>query len=241
MLDALTLHRSRDFFSFLFIELSDNFRNFGRSVFRSRQRFANESFSRSRSEWTRTLTFDLTGCNQRARSPLDRHRTGARDIILPSEEAKRRLYPAVRRDDDVIDADLHILRAAVRPLGEKERESEIAVAHGPAPSRKLAPAVGVNESNGPPPRAPLRFALFLLRAPESPTPRNPVVPLDPVSSLPPRSPCRDSPPPPPPVRVGLKSSSRSGLVIIGGHEIALQYVNNVAGLIVPPARETRRL
>lgn len=112
------------------------------------------------------------------------------------------------------------------------------VAHGPAPSLKLAAAAGVNESANLLLRAPLRFALFLLCAPAS-TPRVRHRHRDPRPSpwTSPRSSRvllpRDSPSP----RSGLKSSFSSDFVIIGGHEIALQYVNKVAGLIVPLARK----
>lgn len=131
------------------------------------------------------------------------HRTGARDIILPrGGETTALIRCATRRRRDRRRSS-HLAPPSTRLGKKRARERERKGARSPwhTVQRRVGnwPVAGVNESNGPPPRAPLRFALFLLRAPEStpesPTPRNPVVSLD--LPPPPASSCRNSPLSPP--------------------------------------------
>lgn len=134
------------------------------------------------------------------------------------------------------------LRGPSAPARDRKKERERdrdRVAHGAAPSLKLAVA-GVNESRN---LLSASLSSFFARsrpALESPTPRErdsrlvfrSLDSLDPLSrSLV----VQFSLFVPPSLRVGAKSSfARSSFAIISGHEIALRYANNVAGLIIVP-------
>lgn len=142
---------------------------------------------------------------------------------------RRRLYLAV----DAIDVDLYILQPCALERERERERGEIAwltvqrrVWNWPLPEStraRISFCALLSDS----------LSSFFARRSLTPTPRPQPSPwTSPQVSriLPPRFSSR----------VSLKSSS-SDFVIIGGHEIALQYVNKVAGLIVPLARkkETR--
>lgn len=196
---------------------------------------------------SRTRDLGPTACTLRARSSLDQPRT---------RSEPRRAVSFYHREGDgstslckcKIDVDPHILRTRARTR-ERETEREVRDRERSRGSRSSAEfetgrrCRSQREHESPSARSSPIRSLPSSRAGEHAASRHRHRDPRPSPWTSPRSSRvlmpRDSPSP----GSGLKSSFSSDFVIISGHEIALQYVNKVAGLIVPLARkeETRLL